>query len=214
MAGDKFAPNARWVTVVCLILLPLAVGCTQAASPSIEATEAEPSASPTTTLHVGTMDELPTEIAGIRPGRMVDADVVRLYGGGVLGGTIPSIRYYTDAAHQVTLRSGWHTDHMVVAVELTQGTALPPGVDPARTVTSLAVPVKVDKGIALGMTPDQVMKRLGEPQYESSMDGGYLRTLSYEVWAADPTKAGWISYNTVLEFVDGHLHKIGVYSGS
>jgi hypothetical protein len=55
MAGDKSALNTRWVTVVCLILLPLAVGCTQTASPSIEVTDAEPSASPTTTLHVGTM---------------------------------------------------------------------------------------------------------------------------------------------------------------
>lgn len=151
-------------------------------------------------------------MAGIQPGKTVDADVVRLYGTGVVGGTTPCLRYYTDPAHQVTLVSGWHTDGYVMGVELTQGTVLPPGVDPARTVTSLSVPVKVDKGLSLGMTIKQVTRLLGRPQHESGTKDDYAR-LSYEVWAANPAKEGWISYNTVLDFVYGRLHKIAIYAG-
>jgi hypothetical protein len=217
MLGRKFMPVARWMTAAYLfLLLFVVVGCGQTPSPGSQAAKPEPLASPAETLNVGTVDEVVSGIAGIQPGSMADADVVAMYGpGGVYGyqDQPADRRYYTDPSHSVTLMSGWHTDGIVMAVELTEGTALPPDVDPALTAAPLSVPVKIDKGIALGMTPDEVISRLGEPQHDSTTDGGNARTLSYEVWADDPAEDGWISYNAVLAFVDGRLHRIAVYSG-
>ncbi len=192
------------------------IGCGQTTSPGGQTAKPEPQASPAETLNVGSMDQVVSEIAGIRPGSMGDADVVAMYGPGAVYGykdQPTDRRYYTDPSHRVTLMSGWHTDGTVMAVELTEGTALPPGVDPALTAAPLSVPVEIDKGIALGMTPDEVISRLGEPQHDSSTGGGSARTLSYEVWADDPPEDGWISCNAVLDFVNGRLHRVAVYSG-
>ena len=205
---------ARWARLAALLLLPLVVGaCTQTTPLDTQTAKPEPSASSTRTLHVGSIDEVVHSIARIQPGLMRDADVVAMYGPGVVRREIPDARYYTDPVHNVTLMSGWHTDHVVGVVVLTEGTVLPPGVDPALTVTSLSVPIEIDKGISLGMTPDEVIGRLGEPQHTSVTQGSSDRTLSYEVWADDPAEAGWISYNVVLDFEDERLHRLAVYSG-
>jgi hypothetical protein len=109
--------------------------------------------------------------------------------------------------------SGWHTDGLVVVVELTEGTDLPPGVDPALTTASLSVPVTIDKGIALGMTHEQAIGILGEPVLDVTETDGACRTLSYEAWADDPSEAGWISCGSVLRLEDGRLHSLAICSG-
>lgn len=210
---------ARWGFLSCLLLLSLMVGaCAQTSPPPPDsgAAKPEPSTSTTHTTSVNSTEGMVRSIAGIQVGTMNDADVVAMYGAGAVYGyqdQPADRRYYTDPSHSVTLMSGWHTDGLVMAVELTEGTALPPGVDPALTAASLSVPVKIDKEIALGMTPEQVIGLLGKPAFDGTGADGVSRTLSYEVWADDPAEAGWISFNAVFGFEDGRLHSLAVYSG-
>lgn len=203
---------------VAVLLLPLTAiaACDRQGPADRSDAKLSPSAGSTETPNIGALDEVVSSIAGIHVGSTVDADVVAMYGPGVAYGYQDQPvdrRYYTDPSHGVTLMSGWHTDGVVLALVLTQGTALPPGVDPALTVTSLSVPVEVDKGILLGMTPEEVVGRLGRPQHESNREGGNEQTLSYDVRAEDPAEAGWISCSTVLDFEYGRLCRIAVYGG-
>lgn len=194
---------------VCLLLLLTVVACapTPSLPTDIETGKPQPSAATTPGAMVWS-------IAGIRPGAMNDSDVVSMYGPGSPYGYLDQPldrRYYTDPSHKVTLLVGTHTDNMVVVVKLTEGTLLPSGVDSALTVSSLSVPVHIDQGIALGMTPGEVEGLLGQPVFDQSC--GTVRTFIYEVTADDPAAAGYVSYSATYEFENDQLRSVEVYAG-
>jgi hypothetical protein len=187
-------------------------------SPSAQADVDKPDSPANTTRAaiVNSPESMVLSIAGIQVGKMHDADVVAMHGTGAVYGYQDQPvdrRYYTDPWHSVTLMSGWHTDGLVMVVELTEGTVLPPGVDPALTTAPLSVPVKIDKGVVLGMTPEQVISLLGDPALDEAEPDGVSRTLSYVAWADDPAEAGWISLSAVCEFKQGRLRSFAIYSG-
>jgi hypothetical protein len=200
---------------LALLLLPLALGACNRDVPPTSSTgsaQAELSTTPTGT------PMLVRGIAGIRPGRMSDSDVLAMYGPGLVAGYQdgpPDSRYYTDPSHAVTLRVRTHTDDVVVAVKLSEGIALPDGVDAdddaALVATPLSVPVVIDRGIALGMTAAEVVDRLGRPKFDETT--GIVRTLTYEVVADDPVEAGYINYNATYGFARDQLRSAEIYAG-
>ena len=152
-------------------------------------------------------------IAGVRPGEMDDAAVVGIHGPGVSYGyqdQPPDTRFYTDPAHQLTLLVGTHTDGMVVVVRISQGTVLPPGVDPTLTTSSALESVDIEHGIAFGMAPNEVEGLLGRPTVDQSSGTG--RVFIYQV-DDDPAEAGYVTYAATYEFEDDRLQSIEIYVG-
>ncbi|MHB0981660.1 MAG: hypothetical protein ACYC5Q_16620 [Thermoleophilia bacterium] len=215
----SFVPSlaARWKMLSLLLLLPLALAaCARTTPPSSDTT---PQSS-----DVGTVKPEPSgnaappamvwSIAGIRPGKTDNSDVVSMYGTGLLYAyqdQPADRRYYTDSSHSVTLLVGTHTDDIVVVVGITEGTVLPPGVDPALAVSSLSVPVEIDHGITLGMTPGEIEGVLGRPDLDQT--AVTTRTFVYGGTADDPAEAGYISYNATCVFVNDRLQSVEIYAG-
>ena len=192
-----------WLVLSFLSCLLCAVGCATATDPS-EELEPPVAEAPRAVVR---------RIAGITPGEMSDADVVGIYGDGVWYGyqdQPADTRLYTDPARRFTLSVGTHTDGMVVVVRLSQGTVLPPGVDPALTTTTALGTADIEHGVELGMTADEVASLLGRPAADQSP--GALRVFIYQM-DDDPSAAGDITYTATYEFKDDSLYSVEIRAG-
>ncbi len=156
-------------------------------------------------------------IAGIRvgPDASTDGDVTKAYGPGLFtdeeghGGG----RYFTDPSKSITLHIEIGVDNIIDHVELTQGLYLPKELkttDPAFVSQTLPKAPTIDKGLRLGMSGSEIIKKLGPPKKDRKT--GNQRTIIYESTVGEDPRV-LLFYEAKFTLVSDRLTKISLYDG-
>lgn len=144
-----------------------------------------------------------------------EAEVIKKYGDGFFvkdeghaGG-----RYFTDRNRTITLHVEIGVDNIIELVELAKGLDLPLGSEPtAEQLISprLDAEPKIDKGLRLGMAPDDLLKKIGTP--DSDKQENSKRIIQYQADSENDPRV-LLFYSATFIFEDNHLVKVSLSDG-
>jgi len=184
-------------------LIPLGVG----ACVVLQAAAAKPRQSTVTA-----KPEYPLYCAGVVVGMSTDTDLKRMYGTGLFqrGEGHGGGRYFIDPKGQVTLHVTTGTGGVIESVTYRKGVHLPSSTTTGRraaVAASLTSGERLQWGIRLGDTVDEIIRQLGKPAKD-------LRTGSSRVLHYRAEEMPYILfYEADFNFDRGRLVSVRLYNG-
>ncbi len=166
----------------------------------------------TTTKLVSTYP-LVQEICGVRPGKMNDSDIIKLYGNGASfwDPDHGRARYYTNQRHSYTLHISIGLDKKVEDVEIIDGLDIPKPYSLKKAViTNLPSTPTVDQKIQWGMKQADVVTLLGKPTHEDK--GNNTKVIIFNTTNKEDKRVNY-NYDAYYTFKNDKLTRVSIHDG-
>jgi hypothetical protein len=150
---------------------------------------------------------------GLKPS--VDREVKQKYGDGLFDPSVPHLgaRYYIHPKKLYTLYVVISVDEVIDTVELTKGVEIPPQFkNELKKAINKKLPFTpaIDFDLKLGMSPAELLKKLGKPTMDKKE--GKKRMIKYQTTVeTDPRVA--LGYGAQYTFIADRLVQISLYDG-
>lgn len=165
------------------------------------------------TQKISSAPPLVQEICGVRPGKMNDSDIIKLYGEGASfwDPDHGRARYYTNQKHTYTLHVSIGLDKKVEDVEILKGLDIPQPYSLKKAViTNLPSTPTLNQKIELGMKQSDVETLLGKPTHEDKDDDILL--LNYSTTHKEDKRVNY-NYDAYYTFRNNKLIRFAIHDG-